>query len=331
MDPQNLEQQRVPEEPRYLNFKKLPDGAKSANGKPALNRYSAIITNGHDFPGAKAMLYAAGVPDEETMSTAPHVGIASVWWEGNPCNMHLLELAKTVKKAVLDQGMLGWQYNTIGVSDAITMGGEGMRFSLQSREIIADSIETVTCAQHHDACIALPGCDKNMPGAVMAFARHNRPSIMIYGGSIKPGYSKLLRKPINISTCYEAFGSYVYDTLKNPDDPSQTKDQILTDIEKNACPGAGACGGMYTANTLSTAIEAMGLSLPGSSSTPAEEPAKMRECVKAAECIKICLEKDIKPRDLLTLESFENAMVITMALGGSTNALVLQSQHHGIC
>ena len=183
------------------------------------------------------MLYAAGVPDEETMSTAPHVGIASVWWEGNPCNMHLLELGKTVKQAVLDQGMLGWQYNTVGVSDAITMGGEGMRFSLQSREIIADSIETVTCAQHHDACIALPGCDKNMPGAVMAFARHNRPSIMIYGGSIKPGYSTLLRKPINISTCYEAFGGYIYNTLTNPDDPSQTKDQILSDIEKNACPG----------------------------------------------------------------------------------------------
>lgn len=237
MDPQNLEQQRKPEEPRYLNFKKLAEGAKSANGQPALNRYSAAITNGHNFPGAKAMLYAAGVPDEATMSTAPHVGIASVWWEGNPCNMHLLELAKTVKKSVLDLGMLGWQYNTIGVSDAITMGGEGMRFSLQSREIIADSIETVTCAQHHDACIALPGCDKNMPGAVMAFARHNRPSIMIYGGSIKPGYSTLLRRPINISTCYEAFGSYVYNTLKNSDNPSQTKDDILSDIEKNACPG----------------------------------------------------------------------------------------------
>jgi dihydroxy-acid dehydratase len=237
MDPQNTEQQRQPEEPRFLNFPHLPDDAKLPNGQPALNKYSSTITRGHDFPGAQAMLYAAGVPDREAMATSPHVGIASVWWEGNPCNMHLLDLAKEVKKSVLKQGMLGWQYNTIGVSDAITMGGEGMRFSLQSREIIADSIETVTCAQHHDACIALPGCDKNMPGAVMAFARHNRPSIMIYGGSIKPGYSKLLRRPVNISTCYEAFGSYIYGTLKNPEDPSQTKDDILYDITRNACPG----------------------------------------------------------------------------------------------
>ena len=168
MDPKNLDQQRQLEEPRFLKFKKLPDGAKSASGEPALNRHSAAITNGHDFPGAKAMLYAAGVPDEATMATAPHVGIASVWWEGNPCNMHLLELAKTVKKSVQELGMLGWQYNTIGVSDAITMGGEGMRFSLQTRELIADSIETITCAQFHDANISIPGCDKNMPGVVVS-------------------------------------------------------------------------------------------------------------------------------------------------------------------
>lgn len=197
-----------------------------------------------------------------------------------------------------------------------------MRFSLQTREIIADSIETVTCAQHHDACIAIPGCDKNMPGCVMAMARHNRPSIMIYGGTIQPGYSKLLRKPINISTCYEAHGAYLFDTLRNPDDPSQTKDDIMSDIEQNACPGAGACGGMYTANTMSTAIEAMGLTLPGSSSTPATSPAKMRECAKAAECIRICMEKNIRPRDLLTKRSFENAMVMMMALGGSTNGVL---------
>lgn len=218
--------------------------------------------------------------------------------------------------------MLGWQYNTIGVSDAITMGNEGMRFSLQTREIIADSIETVTCAQNHDACIALPGCDKNMPGCVMAMARHNRPSIVIYGGTIKPGYSILLRKKINISTCYEAHGAYIYDTLNNPDDPSQTKDDILTDMEQHACPGAGACGGMYTANTMSTAIEALGLTLPGSSSTPATEPAKMRECQKAAECIKICMEKNITPQKLLTKQSFENAMTMMMALGGSTNGVL---------
>ena len=253
----------------------------------------------------------------------------------------VLDLAKTVKQSVQTLGMLGWQYNTIGVSDAITMGGEGqfqmqhdatnllklyvfagMRFSLQTREIIADSIETVTCAQHHDACIAIPGCDKNMPGCVMAFARHNRPSIMIYGGTIKPGFSNLLNKRINISTCYEAYGAYIYDTLSNPDNPSQTKDEILDDIEQHACPGAGACGGMYTANTMSTAIEAMGFTLPGSSSTPATEPAKMRECQKAAECIKVCMERNIRPRDLLTKKSFENAMTMMMALGGSTNGVL---------
>jgi dihydroxy-acid dehydratase len=200
-----------------------------------------------------------------------------------------------------------------------------MRFSLQTREIIADSIETVTCAQFHDACVTIPGCDKNMPGCVMAMARHNRPSLMIYGGTIDKGYSSLLRRPINISTCYEAFGAYTYNTLKQPEDggdTSKTKDEIMDDIEQHACPGAGACGGMYTANTMASAIETMGLTLPGSSSTPATSPAKMRECVKAADTIKLCMEKNIKPLQLLTRRSFENAMVITMALGGSTNAVL---------
>lgn len=324
MDPSNPPKQDEPEEPRFLDFPHLADDA-SRDGKPLLNKYSSTITRGHAFPGAQAMLYAAGVPDQETMRNSPHVGIASVWWEGNPCNMHLLDLGKTVKNAVQNQGMLAWQYNTVGVSDAITMGGEGMRFSLQTREIIADSIETVTCAQHHDACITIPGCDKNMPGCIMAMARHNRPSIMIYGGTIAVGYSKLLRKPINIATCYEAAGAYNYNTLMQPDDGgdrSKNKDEILDDIERNACPGAGACGGMYTANTMATAIESMGLSLPGSSSNPATSPSKMRECAKAAEAIKVCMEKGIKPRDLLTRRSFENAMVMTMALGGSTNGVV---------
>ena len=256
----------------------------------------------------------------------------------------VLDLGKTVKNSIQKHGMLAWQYNTIGVSDAITMGGEGMtfkilicavpfsvltpagmRFSLQSREIIADSIETVTCAQHHDACITLPGCDKHMPGVVMAMARHNRPSLMIYGGTIAVGHSSLLRKPINISTCYEASGAYNYNTLKQPDDGgdvTKTKDEIMDDIEQHACPGAGACGGMYTANTMATAIESMGLTLPGSSSTPAASPAKMRECVKSADAIRICMERDIKPLDLLTKRSFENALVMTMALGGSTNGVV---------
>ncbi|KAL9066615.1 MAG: hypothetical protein Q9161_007445 [Pseudevernia consocians] len=324
MDRSNQEKQHEVEEPRFLDFPHLPYGVIQ-DGKPRLNRYSSTITKDHDFPGAQAMLYAAGVPDRESMKNSPHVGVASVWWEGNPCNMHLLDLGKTVKDSIQKQGMLAWQYNTIGVSDAITMGGEGMRFSLQTREIIADSIETVTCAQHHDACITLPGCDKNMPGVIMAMARHNRPSIMIYGGTIAVGYSNLLRKPINISTCYEASGAYNYNTLKQPEDGgdvTKTKDEIMDDIEQHACPGAGACGGMYTANTMATAIESMGLTLPGSSSTPATSPAKMRECVKAADAIRTCMEKDIKPLDLLTQKSFENALVMTMALGGSTNGVV---------
>ncbi|KAL1981461.1 hypothetical protein VTN96DRAFT_2633 [Rasamsonia emersonii] len=313
------------EEDKYIDFAPVPHGAKHEDGTPVLNRYSTFITKGHDFPGAQAMLYAAGVPDRDAMKKSPHVGIASVWWEGNPCNMHLLDLGKTVKKAVQDKGLIGWQYNTIGVSDAITMGSEGMRFSLQTRELIADSIETVTCAQYHDACIAIPGCDKNMPGVVMGMARHNRPSIMIYGGTIQVGYSKLLRKPINISTCFEAAGAYAYNTLRQPDDggdTSKTKDEIIEDLERHACPGAGACGGMFTANTMATAIESMGLSLPGSSSTPAESPSKMRECVKVADAIQTCLEKNIRPRDLLTKRSFENALVMTMALGGSTNGVL---------
>lgn len=226
-----------------------------------------------------------------------------------------------MKNAVLKQNMLAWQFNTIGVSDAITMGGPGMRFSLQTREIIADSIESVTCAQHHDANISIPGCDKNMPGVVMAAARHNRPFIMIYGGTIKKGHSKLMGRDVNVSTCYEASGAFAYGTLKGKD-ASTKPDEVMEDLERHACPGAGACGGMYTANTMSTAIEAMGLSLPGSSSNPADSPAKMRECERAAEAIKICMEQDITPRKLMTKESFENALVLTMALGGSTNGVL---------
>ncbi|KAK3944383.1 dihydroxy-acid/6-phosphogluconate dehydratase [Diplogelasinospora grovesii] len=291
-----------------------------------LNRWSHTITQGHDFPGAQAMLYGAGVPNREMMKKAPHVGIATVWWEGNPCNMHLLEFGRIVKKAVEKQNMLAWQFNTVGVSDAITMGGEGMRYSLQTREIIADSIETVTCAQHHDANISIPGCDKNMPGVVMAAARHNRPFLMIYGGSIRKGHSRLLDRDINISTCYEASGALAYGRLhpKCKDGPGAeaTPSDVLDDIEQHACPGAGACGGMYTANTMATAIEAMGLTLPGSSSYPATSPEKARECERAAEAIRIVMEKDIRPRDLLTRAAFENALVLTMVLGGSTNGVL---------
>ncbi|KAK3374638.1 dihydroxy-acid/6-phosphogluconate dehydratase [Podospora didyma] len=311
-------ERNVPQDGDYIQFERV-------SGAP-LNRWSTVLTRGHDFPGAQAMLYGAGVPNEDMMKNAPHVGIATVWWEGNPCNTHLLDFGRIVKKAVEKENMLAWQYNTIGVSDGITMGGEGMRFSLQTREIIADSIETVTCAQHHDANISIPGCDKNMPGVIMAAARHNRPFLMIYGGTIRKGHSKLLDEDINISTCYEAAGAYTYGKLhtKCTSGPgaNATPSDIMTDIEAHACPSVGACGGMYTANTMATAIEAMGLSLPGSSSYPATSPEKARECERAAEAIRICMEKDIRPRDLLSRAAFENALVLTMVLGGSTNGIL---------
>lgn len=314
MDP-NAGTEATPDDARYLEF---------PNSKPGsgLNKFSSTLTREHDYPWSQAMLYGAGVPNEHQLKNYPQVGIASVWWEGNPCNMHLLDIGKEVKAQVLKQEMLAWQYNTIGVSDGITMGSDGMRFSLQSRELIADSVETVTCAQFHDACITIPGCDKNMPGVAMGMARHNRPSIMLYGGSIERGYSQLLKKPLNFISAIEGAGAYLYNNLKNPDDASQTKDDILGDLEKSSCPGQGACGGMYTANTMSTAIETMGLSVPGSSSTPAAGPSKMRECAKVAECIKICMEKQILPRDLMSKKAFDNALVMLMALGGSTNGVL---------
>ncbi|KAI0399169.1 dihydroxy-acid dehydratase [Xylaria palmicola] len=321
-------------DPQYIQFRCLPPGGK-------LNRWSHIITREHDFPASQAMLYGAGVPDEDMMKNAPHIGIATIWWEGNPsrqpailcidpaahCRLstHLLEFGKIVKRGVERQKMLAWQYNAVGVSDAITMGGEGMRYSLQSRDLIADSIETVTCAQHHDANISIPGCDKNMPGVIMAAARHNRPFIMIYGGTIRKGYSQLLERDVNVSTCYEAAGAFTYGTLHaktNAGTAGRMPTDVMSDLEQHACPGAGACGGMYTANTMATAIEAMGLTLPGSSSYPALSPEKARECERAAEVIKTTMEKDIRPRDLLTRASFENALVITMILGGSTNGVL---------
>ncbi|KAI1636303.1 dihydroxy-acid/6-phosphogluconate dehydratase [Biscogniauxia mediterranea] len=302
-------------DPQYIQFRCLPPGGP-------LNRWSHIITREHDFPAAQAMLYGAGVQNEDMMKNAPHVGIATVWWEGNPV---MLELGKIVKRAVEKQNMLAWQYNAVGVSDAITMGSEGMRYSLQTRDLIADSIETVTCAQRHDANISIPGCDKNMPGVVMAAARHNRPFIMVYGGSIRKGYSNLVEQDINVTTCLEAAGALAYGRLEaktNPGTKGRTPCDVMSDIERHACPGAGACGGMFTANTMATAIEAMGMTLPGSSSYPASSPEKARECERAAEVIKTTMAKDIRPRDLLTKEAFENALVITMILGGSTNGVL---------
>lgn len=293
----------------FLNFVHKPP--KDDQGNPILKRYSSTITTSRDFPAAEAMLYATKLQNKDLLYTAPHVGIASMWWEGNPCNQHLLELGKIVKQGVEKEGLIGWQFNTIGVSDGITMGNEGMRFSLQSRDIIADSIETTTCAQWHDANISIPGCDKNMPGSLMAMARFNRPSIMIYGGTIKPGKNPSTGEPLLVSSCLEMHGQYELGKVDR---------EAFDEVIHNACPGSGACGGQYTANTMSTAAEAMGMSLPGSSSMPAESAAKSRECLSAGKYIKILMEKDIKPRDIMTRAAFENAVVLTMALGGSTNA-----------
>src|SRR5262245_3398376 len=257
------------------------------------------------------MLYAAGLTEGD-MGKA-QVGVASMWFEGNPCNMHLLNLANEVKKGVVASGLIGWQFNTIGVSDGISMGTDGMSYSLQSRDIIADSIETLCSAQWHDGCIVLPGCDKNMPGALMALGRLNRPGFMIYGGTIRAGHTPSTGEPIDIVSAFTCYGAQL---------AGKMTDAQRREVVRHACPGAGACGGMYTANTMASAIEALGMSLPYSSSIPATDPDKMKECHRAGEVIKNCLEKEIKPRDIMTREAFENAMHLVMAVGGSTNAVL---------
>ncbi|KAI9202125.1 dihydroxy-acid/6-phosphogluconate dehydratase [Polychytrium aggregatum] len=274
------------------------------------NKYSSRITQPKAQGASQAMLYATGLtPDEMNLA---QVGISSVWYEGNPCNMHLNILSEEVKAGVKKAGLVGYRFNTIGVSDGISMGTAGMSYSLQSREIIADSIETVMGAQWYDGNISLPGCDKNMPGCLIAMGRINRPSLMVYGGTIKPGVS-CQNKPLDIVSAFQSYGEYLAGNI--------TEEQRY-DIVRHACPGAGACGGMYTANTMASAIEALGMTLPYSSSIPAEDPGKIEECHKAGEAIKYLLENDIKPSDILTRKSFENAMVLTMVLGGSTNAVL---------
>ncbi len=275
-----------------------------------LNKISSKITQPKSQGASQAMLYGTGLTEED-MNKA-QVGIASVWYDGNTCNMHLMAAATKVKEGVIAAGMVGMRFNTIGVSDGISMGTSGMSFSLQSRDLIADSIETMMAAQWYDANISLPGCDKNMPGCIMAMGRLNRPALMIYGGTIKPGYDQN-NKPLDIVSAFQSYGQCLAGTL------SEAERQ---DVVKHACPGAGACGGMYTANTMASAIEALGMSLPYSSSTPAEYPAKLEECFQAGAAIRNLLEKDIKPRDIMTRVAFENAMVIVMALGGSTNAVL---------
>jgi dihydroxy-acid dehydratase len=258
------------------------------------------------------MLYATGMT-EEGLNKA-QVGISSVWYSGNPCNMHLLDLNNRVKEGVERAGLVGYQFNTVGVSDAISMGTIGMRYSLQSRDLIADSIETVMGGQWYDANISIPGCDKNMPGVIMAMGRVNRPALMVYGGTIKPGCSqKQGGADIDIVSAFQAYGQFI---------TGEIDEATRFDIIRNACPGGGACGGMYTANTMATAIEVMGMTLPGSSSNPAESKAKYMECLAAGGAIKNLLKEDIRPRDIMTRTAFENAMILVNITGGSTNAVL---------
>jgi dihydroxy-acid dehydratase len=274
-----------------------------------LNRFSSQITERQSQGASQAMLYATGIQAEDM--NKPQVGIASMWFEGNPCNMHLLRLGEKVKEGVKAAGLLGLRFNTIGVSDGIAMGTDGMSFSLQSRDLIADSIETVMSAQWYDANVSIPGCDKNMPGCVMAMARLNRPSLMIYGGTIRAGH--LGEKKLDVVSAFQSYGEFLSGKISEDDRQA---------IVRHSCPGAGACGGMYTANTMASAIEALGMSLPYSASTPAEDSQKLEECFRAGAAVRKLLERDIKPTDIMTRDAFENAMVVVSALGGSTNAVL---------
>ena len=274
-----------------------------------LNRYSKTLTQDTTQPAAQAMYYGIGLTDADLAK--PQVGIASMGYDGNTCNMHLNDLAAVVKKGVWDANMVGLIFNTIGVSDGMSNGTPGMRYSLVSRDVIADSIEAICGAQYYDGIIAIPGCDKNMPGSLIAMGRLNRPSIMVYGGTIAPGHYK--GQDLNIVSAFEALGQKLAGELDEAD---------FKGIIQHACPGAGACGGMYTANTMASAIEALGMSLPYSSSNPALSAEKKQECVDAGKAILYLLEKDIKPSDIMTRKAFENAITIIMVLGGSTNAVL---------
>jgi dihydroxy-acid dehydratase len=277
-----------------------------------LNKYSSRVTQPKSQGASQAMLYATGMTEEDM--NKPQVGIASVWYEGNPCNMHLLSLAAKVKEGVEAAGMVGLRFNTVGVSDGISMGTEGMSFSLQSRDLIADSIETMMGGQWYDANVSIPGCDKNMPGCVMAMGRLNRPALMVYGGTIRAGCGEDKgNEKLDVVSAFQSYGQFLSGSI--------TEEQ-RKDIVRHSCPGAGACGGMYTANTMASAIEVLGMSLPYSSSTPAEDAGKLQECVAAGQAVRRLLELDLKPRDIMTREAFENAMVLVTVLGGSTNAVL---------
>uniref|UniRef100_A0A0D6R104 dihydroxy-acid dehydratase n=1 Tax=Araucaria cunninghamii TaxID=56994 RepID=A0A0D6R104_ARACU len=281
----------------------------AGSNPPKLNKYSSRVTEPKSQGGSQAVLYGVGLSGED-MGKA-QVGISSVWYEGNTCNMHLLRLGEAVKEGVCEAGMVGFRFNTVGVSDAISMGTRGMCYSLQSRDLIADSIETVMGAQWYDANVSIPGCDKNMPGTIMAMGRLNRPSIMVYGGTIKPGHFE--GDTYDIISAFQSYGEFVGGSIT---------DEQRMNVVLNSCPGAGACGGMYTANTMATAIETMGMTLPYSSSIPAEDPLKLEECRIVGKYLMKLIKMDLKPRDIITMKSLRNAMVITMALGGSTNAVL---------
>lgn len=274
-----------------------------------LNKYSKVLTQDVTQPAAQAMLYGIGLTDQDMKKA--QVGIASMGYDGNTCNMHLNDLAASIKKSIWANDLVGLTFHTIGVSDGMSNGTPGMRYSLVSRDIIADSIEAVCGAQYYDALIAVPGCDKNMPGSVIAMGRLNRPSIMVYGGTIAPGHYK--GQDLNIISSFEALGQKIAGQLSDGD---------FKGIVMNSCPGPGACGGMYTANTMASAIEALGMSLPYSSSNPAISAEKQKECEDAGKAIRLLLEKDIKPSDIMTRKAFENAIRVLMVLGGSTNAVL---------
>lgn len=276
---------------------------------PELNRYSKVFTQDPTQPGAQAMLYGIGLTTEDMQKA--QVGIASMGYDGNTCNMHLNDLAKIVKDGVWKNDMVGLTFGTIGVSDGMSNGTDGMRYSLVSRDVIADSIETICGGQYYDGLITIPGCDKNMPGSIMAMGRLNRPSIMVYGGSIHSG--KYKGKSLNIVSAFEALGEKLAGNLSEED---------YQGIIRHTCPGAGACGGMYTANTMASAIEALGMSLPYSSSYPALSDEKKDECFRAGKAIRVLLERNILPSDIMTDKAFHNAIVTVMVLGGSTNAVL---------
>ncbi|MBL4702715.1 MAG: dihydroxy-acid dehydratase [Phycisphaeraceae bacterium] len=278
-----------------------------------LNKFSARITQPASQGASQAMLYATGMSADDM--NKPQIGIGSVWYDGNPCNMHLNDFASKIKEGVETAGMVGMRFNTIGVSDGISMGTDGMSYSLQSRDIIADSMETIMAAQWYDALVAIPGCDKNMPGCIMAMARLNRPSLMIYGGTIKAGCAVLDNKEekLDVVSAFQAYGQALLGSI--------TEDQRQTIIQK-ACPGAGACGGMYAANTMASIIECMGMSLPYSSCTPAEDSDKIQECLDAGKAVLNLLKLDLKPSDIVTKQSFLNAMRLCIITGGSTNAVL---------